>query len=220
MQTDLEQSKIDSQHRIAQYRRQKAHEQKQLENAHKHELELLNLELLRIQNDTDRLREQHTEEMGKIQAAQVQRREEQKEEFEKQRRKIEEDNERVLAEKQSIITDLENTIQEWENKYKNREARQEDTEFIQRLDELVQERSDSLELLVASFRAFERELVAHESTYHSVFSREAPPVPLNPISDRRLKQDSAANLKAVSSTKRIPPLLTPRPSTPRTKSPQ
>lgn len=210
---ELEQYQLDSQFAALAFQRQKQMEFEQIENQQKHEIEFMNIELHRIHNDTDHLKEVHMEQMRKIQESHDQRRLEQKEQFEKQRLKIEEDNERSIAEKESIIKGLETSIKEWEDTYNNRESRPEDLEYIQRLDELIQERQDGLDKLSVIFQNFERELMTHETVYHKTYSGEPPPVPLNPVSDRRMKKERA--LKAVSSAKRIPPLVTPLAGTPR-----
>jgi hypothetical protein len=219
MQMAVEQMRLDAQFKISEFQRQKNQEQAELDEQHKREIELLNIELQRIHEETDGLKQRHMEEMQRIQQSHAKRREEQQDEFQKQRVKIEEDNARMASEKQAIIADMEASIQEWETRYKNREARPEDADHIQRLEELVQERQDGLEKLVVSFRRFEKELTAHEGLYQKVFSRDSQQLPLNPLSDRRGKKDGG--VKSVSSAKRIPQLVTPmRPGTPRTKSPQ
>jgi serologically defined colon cancer antigen 8 len=221
MQTAVEQMRLDVQFKIAEFQRQKNQEQAELDEQHKHEIALLDIELHRVHEETDRLKDRHMEEMQKIQQSHAKRREEQQEEFQKQRAKIEEDNARTVSEKQAIIAELEASIQELETQYKNREARPEDVDHIQRLEELVQERQDGLEKLVVSFRGFERELMTHEALYQKVFSRDSQQqqLPLNPVSDRRAKKDGG--IKSATSAKRILQLVTPmRPTTPRTKSPQ
>jgi hypothetical protein len=75
------------------------------------------------------------------------------------------------------------------------------------LEELIEERQDGLEKLTSAFRAFEEELANHEIAFRRAFTREPPPMPMNPVCDRRLKRESS--LKKVSSAKKIPPLTTP-----------
>jgi hypothetical protein len=219
MQMGVEQMRLDAQFKISEFQRQKNQEQAELDEQHKREIELLNIELHRIHEETDGLKERHMVEMQRIQESHAKRRDEQQQEFQKQRVTIEEDNARIVSEKLAIIADLEASIQEWETQYKNREARPEDADHIQRLEELVQERQDGLEKLVVSFRSFERELMSHETLYQKAFSRDSQQLPLNPVADRRAKKDGG--VKSVNSAKRIPQLVTPmRPATPRTKSPQ
>ena len=210
---ELEQYQIDSQFNAGAFQRQKQLEFEQLENQQKHEIELMNIELHRIHNDTDHLKEVHMEEMRKIQELHDRRRMEQKDNFEKQRLKLEDDNNQAIAEKESIIRGLEASIQEWEDNYNNRAARPEDSSHIHRLDELIQERQDGLDKMGVTFQNFERELMTHETVYHKTYSGEPPPMPLNPVADRRMKKERT--LKAVSSAKRIPPLVTPLAGTPR-----
>jgi hypothetical protein len=218
MRMDVEQARLDAQFQISEFQRQKTHEQAELEHQHKHELDLLDLELQRIQEESNQLKEHQMVEIGKVRESHQRRREEQQHEFEKQRSQIEKDNARILTEKQGIITDLEASIQEWEGKYRDREARPEDADYIQRLEELVQERQDGLEKLIASFRGFERELMNHESLYQKVFSRESQPqLPLNPVSDRRTRSQERDGIRSVNSAKRMPPLVSPLSMTPRTK---
>jgi hypothetical protein len=158
------------------------------------------------------------EEIGRVQESHQRRQEGQQQEFEKQRSQIQEENARVATEKQAIIADLEVSIQDWESKYRNREARPEDADYIQRLEELVQERQDGLEKLIASFRAFEKELMNHESLFQKVFPRESQlQLPLNPVTDQRARSEERGGIKSVNSAKRIPPLPTALPMTPRTK---
>ena len=217
MRYDLKQTELDVQYQVMEHERKRQAELEQLANEQRHEIEVLNIELSRIQRETDQLKHRHVEEIQRIQELHEKRLEQQKLEFEDQRTKLEDENKRILEEKQNIVNDLEASIKELEAKYQNRDARPEDIEYIQRLEELVQERQDSLDKIVTDFRSFENELLTHENLYHKVFSGEPPPMPLNPVADRRLKKEPS--LKSCNSARKIPPLVAPV-STPRNHSPQ
>jgi hypothetical protein len=87
MKMDVEQTKLDAQFQISEFQRQKTHEQAELEQQHKHELDLLNIELQRIQEESDQLGEHQMDEIGKVQEAHQRGREVQQHEFEKQQGK-------------------------------------------------------------------------------------------------------------------------------------
>lgn len=233
LQSSIKQCELDSQHRISEYRLQKEKEFSELENAQKHEIELLNIELLKIQQETDTIKSSSREELKKISDKHEKRLEAQKNDFEAQKSKAVDNNSKILNEKEILIQKLTDSIKEIEAAYSNRNARFEDQEHIARYEEMIQDRKSTISRLVNDFQTFESELAIHENLFRKVFAIDASAISsgnvsatisssnsagqLAPISDRRLKKE--ASLKSVGSAHKIPTLVAPV-AIARNKSPQ
>ena len=207
----LEQSQLDFSFLVDEFERKKNLELEMIANKNQYELEMLAIELVKLQNEADRISSEDSKNIESLKNLEKKCSERLDKEASFIREKTEKENRKKIEEKEKFISELHSNLNETEAGNKKLPPRQKDIEHIACLEEVLNERAEAAEMLDDVTKRYEAFFIEHELHFLQLKEgKQAPKIqdmptivaPVTQSGSKKLKRDKMSAL--FSSQRKVP----------------